>query len=104
MKKSLFYFAVTGWALGLIVHILSLAHINVAAKVPFVWLLHVGIFAVFVPAILEMKKNEALKAYQQSEKANRKNPFAVVKIIFNQTPSWLAAIAIAGFVLSLIHI
>ena len=37
MKKFLFYFAVTGWTLGLIVHLLSIADFDITDKVPFVW-------------------------------------------------------------------
>jgi hypothetical protein len=36
MRKFLFYFAVTGWILGLIVHLLSLGDIDVREEIPFV--------------------------------------------------------------------
>lgn len=97
MKKNLFYFAVTGWTLGLIVHLLSVADVDVTAKVPFVWVLHIGIFVVWIPAILELRKNEELKAYQQNGRRNKTNPFEVVKIMFSKAPTWLTVIAIGGF-------
>ena len=97
MKKILFYFAVTGWTLGLIVHLLSLADLDVTDKVPFVWILHIGIFVVWLPTVLELKKNKELKAYQQSGMLNRMNPLGFFKIIFQQTPTWLTIIAIGGF-------
>lgn len=97
MKKFLFYFAVTGWTLGLILHLLSLADFDIAGEAPFVWLLHIGIFVVWIPTILALRNNEELKAYQQSRMLNRANPFGVVKIIFRQTPTWLTIVAVAGF-------
>lgn len=96
MKKFLFYFAVTGWILGLIVHLLSLADFDITDKVPFVWVLHIGIFVVWFPAVLDLNKNEELKAYEQSGILNRMNPLEFYKIIFRQTPTWLAVIAIGG--------
>lgn len=103
MNKYLFYFALTGWILGLIVHILSLADIDITEKVPFVWLLHVGIFVVWLPVVLDLKKNEELQEYQQSGMLNRMNPIGFYKIIFKETPTWMAILAGAGFFYAFIN-
>ena len=103
MKKFLFYFALTGWTLGLIVHILSLSDIDVTEKVPFVWLLHIGIFIVWLPIVLDLKKNEELQEYQKSEMLNRMNPIGFFKIIFKETPTWMTIIAGAGFFYAIIN-
>lgn len=97
MKKFLFYFAISSWSMGLIVHLLSLADIAITDKVPLVWILHLGIFVVWIPTILDLRKNEELKAYQQSRLQNKANPLDFLKIIFRQTPTWLTVIAIGGF-------
>lgn len=97
MKKFLFYFAITGWSLGLIVHLLSLASYDIADKVPFVWVLHIGIFVVWIPTVFDLKKNEELNAYNKSGILNRMNPFGFFKILFKQTPTWLSIIAFVGF-------
>jgi hypothetical protein len=103
MKKYLFYFALAGWVLGLTVHILSLANIDVTEKVPFVWLLHVGIFIVWLPVVFSLKENQKLKEHQQSGMSNRMNPFSSFKIIFRDTPTWLSIIAITGFFYAFIN-
>jgi hypothetical protein len=103
MKKVLFYFAVTGWILGLIVHLLSLADFDITDKVPSVWFLHLGIFVVWLPTVLDLKKNEELKAYQQSGMLDRMNLLGFFKIIFRQTPIWLTIIAIGGFFYAIIN-
>jgi hypothetical protein len=103
MKKFLFYFAVLGWTLGLIVHLLSLADVDVTDKVPFVWVLNIGIFVVWLPTVLILKKNEELKEYQRSGKFNRTNPLEFFKILFRQTPTWLTIIAIGCFFYSIIN-
>jgi hypothetical protein len=103
MKKFLFYFAFTAWTLGLIVHLLSLADIDITDKVPFVWVLHIGIIVVWIPTVLELKKNEELIAYRQSGMLNRMNPFGFFIIIFRQTPTWLTIIAIGGFFYAIIN-
>lgn len=103
MKKYLFYFAVTGWALGLIVHILSVADFDITEKVPFVWVLHIGIFVVWIPAILELRKNEELKTHQQNGRRNKTTAFEFIKIIFRKAPAWLTIIAIGGFFYAFIN-
>ncbi|MES1181693.1 MAG: hypothetical protein ABUL44_02765 [Flavobacterium sp.] len=67
MKKFLFYFAITGWTLGLIVHLLSLADYDITDKVPFVWVLHIGIFVVWLPVVLDLKKMKILKHINDQE-------------------------------------
>jgi hypothetical protein len=103
MKKFLFYFAVTGWTLGLIIHLLSLADFDISDITLFVWILHIGIFVVWFAAILDLKKNEEFKAYKHSEISNRLNPLSFFKIIFRQIPTWLIIIAIVGFFYAVIN-
>ena len=103
MKKYLFYIAVVGWTLGLTVHLSSLADYDVGEKFPFVWILYIGIFVVWLPTILELRKNEALKEYQKSGMLNRMNPVGFYKIIFKNTPTWLAGIGIGGLFYAFIN-
>lgn len=98
MKKFLFYFAITGWTLGLIVHLLSLADVNITDKVPFVWVLHIGIFVVWFPTVLDLKYNEEAHAYKQQGLLNRLNPFGSFRVIFRRTPTWLLIIAFGSFI------
>jgi hypothetical protein len=81
MKKFLFYFAVVCWTLGLLIHLLSLADTDITDKVPFVWLLHLGIFIVWLPIVYYLRSNEELNRYQ-SQIPNNLNPFGLLKIIF----------------------
>ncbi len=103
MKQFLFWVAVLGWTLGLIVHILSLADIDVTERIPFVWILHLGIFVVWIPAILVLRKNEDLRKLQKSGLLTRMNPFGFFKIIFKNVPRWLIVIAIVGFFYAIIN-
>ena len=100
MKKFTFFLAVTGWTLGLIVHLLSLSHYDVTDKLPYVWVLHIGIFAVWIPAVFAMKNNEELKKYEES--GNRKI-FGFFRIMFSQIPVWLRIIAIVSFFYALVN-
>ncbi len=103
MKKFLFYFAITGWILGLTVHLLSLVDIDVTQKAPFIWLLHIGIFIVWIPVVLDLKNNEELQVYKQSGMSNRMNPLEFYKIVFKETPTWMSIIAIGGFFYAFIN-
>lgn len=103
MKQILFYFAFTGWSVALIVHLLSIAEYNAAENFPFIWLLHIGVFVVWLPAVLILIKNEELKAFRQSGSLKQLNPIAASKIFFGQTPTWMTIIAVAGFFYAIVN-
>lgn len=99
MKKFLFYFAATGWSLGLIVHLTALiGDYDIGRSIPFVWVLHLGILVVWLPTILEFQKNQELRTLK-----SKLNPIAFFRIIFKDTPTWLSVIAIAGFVYMVVN-
>ena len=50
--------ALAGFLLSLLVHVLSLAHVDVMSRVPAVWGLHFGVFAVFIPFVLALSKQK----------------------------------------------
>lgn len=100
MRKVLFFFAITGWTMGFIVHVLAMADYDVAGKIPFFWLLHLGIFVVWVPTIFMLRNNEELKILQQSKKVR---PFALFKILLKETPTWLRVIAIGGLIYAFLN-
>jgi hypothetical protein len=83
MNKIFFKIASVGFALGLLVHLISLSGIYIGDKVPFVWLLHVGIFVVFIPAIFYLNSNEEMKELKAKR---RQNPIRVYKIVFKNAP------------------
>lgn len=99
MKKFLFYFAVAGWMLGLLVHLLSLLGFDVTESISFVWLLHLGLFVVWIPAVLLFKNSEKIKADQESTRSRKMGSNDLFKIAFKQIPKWLKIIAYAGFFL-----
>jgi hypothetical protein len=105
MKQFLFYFAASGWTLALIVHLLTLTGMDINSSAPYVWVLHIGIFAVWIPAILKLRKDEELQAFQQSQKQRntRTNPIRFFKIMFRHTPTWLTVLAIGGFFYTFIN-
>jgi hypothetical protein len=56
MNRFLGFAALTGFVLATVAHVFALAGVNVAEHVPFVWLLHVGIFVVFIPFVFSSRK------------------------------------------------
>lgn len=105
IQKFLFYLAATGFTLGLIVHFLSIADIIVTNKVPFVWVLHLGIFMVFVPALFFFKRNVILQTNQQSGIQNRIPSLRFYHTIYKRKriPNWLVITAITAFFYGIIN-
>ena len=48
--------ALVGLIAALIAHIAALAGLDVTAQFPYVWVLHAGVFAVFIPFLLSSRK------------------------------------------------
>ena len=61
--------AFTGLLLSLAVHVASLAHVDVASAYPEVWLLHVGIFLVFIPFVFLSRRTLGAKPSLATVKA-----------------------------------
>lgn len=102
MKQGFFYFAMTAWVLTLIIHLFTFADINLSQYFSLV-ILGIGVFVVWVPAILNLKKNKNLQEYQSSDVLNRFNPVGFQNVLFKNTPFWLKCIAIAGFIYGFIN-
>lgn len=93
MRKIFFCLAIIGWTLGLTVHLLSIVDFDVSARFPFVWVLHLGIFVVFIPAILYHKKNKGLEHFWEFEKTDTPGS---VELDLEHAPKWLQVIAWGG--------
>ena len=75
--------AFLGFCLSFVVHVSALLGVDVSAKAPYVWLLHVGIFVVFIPLVIS------------SRKAFGANPsFSAIRAAF---PAWVVALGIVIF-------
>ncbi len=102
MKQALFYFAITAWAITLIIHIFTFADINLAQYIP-IFVLGIGVFAVWIPTVFKLKNNKNLQEYQSSNILNRLNPIGFQNILFKDTPFWLKCLAIGGFLYGFIN-
>lgn len=94
MKKFIFYLAAAGWIISLVIHILSLAKTDVEASIPYIWILHIGIFAVWIPAIRVLR---LFRANQGGKKL-----FDIYRFVILNAPVWLAVLAIGSFVYCII--
>lgn len=92
VKIFLFYLAVAGWLLSLFVNTNALQGVDLTVDHGYVWLLHVGIFIVWLPAVLELRKNEELKQLKYQPLKDRFKPFATYNIMFKGTPLWIKAL------------
>ena len=93
MKKIFFTLAVIGFIFSLIVHIYSLLGINLMGNAYMIGF--IGIFIVFIPAILELRKDKDL--------IKNNNPAFFLKTIFKHTPNWLKLLTLIAFVYAIIN-
>lgn len=90
MKQKLFYFAITCWILSIFIHIASLLKFDITENIPFVWLLHLGIFIVWIPTIFDLRKDEEYQAFQQKGYFEKMNLVEQYKIMFKKVPTWFS--------------
>jgi hypothetical protein len=88
LKRVYSTLAIIGFLTSLIVHLATFLGINPARYVPGVWVLHVGMFAVFAPMIFDQKRTEK-KTFQRE--------------IFSPLPGWARYLITAFFVYALIN-
>jgi len=94
MKKVFWFIALSGLVLGFIIHIISLLGIYVGEYFP-IWLLHLGIFVVWIPAVIELKKDPAL--FDRKALMN-KEPFYFFKAILKDVPKFVPVLCIVLFI------
>ncbi|GAA4840690.1 hypothetical protein [Algivirga pacifica] len=99
-KTTFCILAGLGLILGLTVHIISLLGIYIGDSIPFVWMLHLGIFVVWVPAVLLLKDNPEL---QQLNASKNKNPLKFYGILFKNAPKPVMVISLFFFAYAMIN-
>ena len=83
MTRLLSLVALLGFLLSLAAHLAALLGVDVAAKLPLVWLLHVGIFVVFIPF-----------AFHSRKVLGPKLPFSEIRKLF---PGWVIGVGVGIF-------
>lgn len=89
--------AVIGLVLSLVVHGATFFDIDVQSHLPYVWLLHIGIFVVFIPAVI--LQNQRLKAMN----AGAASPRAPQRDAFYGMPRWLRRTVGALFLYTMVN-
>ncbi len=84
MQRVLGIIALIGFMLSLAAHIAAVCGVAVAEHIPFIWLLHLGVFAVFIPLVFAMKNTMG----------NRPS-FKQIRAAF---PAWVIVVGICLFV------
>lgn len=97
--KTLSYIAFAGFIAGLAVHISSILGIDVSEKFPFVWLLHLGIFIVFFPAIIKLIMLQSNTPGFKEDK----NKFKMYRLLYDNSSKPLLIIAAFFFVYAMIN-
>ncbi len=86
--RATFTAAILLFLSALTVNLFSMLQINVSQYVPFVYLLHAGIFAVFIPTMTEVFKNKEITAYKNSPQFAQNGLTGIIKILFRKTPKF----------------
>lgn len=98
-SKYFFFIAITGWILTLTVVILSFINYNLISNISEVWILPVGIFIVWLPAVLFLINEDK----KDKEKDSSQSISDFYKLTFGRAPIWLIAIAIGSFIFTFVN-
>src|SRR5215210_6903144 len=80
-RKVLAIVAFLGFAISLVVHLATYLGVNVSRHIPAVWVLHVGVFVVFVPMVIA--------TYSKTGKDGATSGGNYWREFFNPMPRWV---------------
>jgi hypothetical protein len=103
VRKIFFFPALIGLLMGLTAHLMALFHFDAIARVPFIWLLHIGIFVVFIPGMIGLFMNPEFQKFQGGPMVDRMNPLKMFKAMFGNVPKWLFIWVIITFIYAFIN-
>ncbi len=95
MNRNLFYFyfASVSWSVAFIVFLLSVLKIDVQSRIPFIWILHVGIFVAWIPWVFKTSKNK------MQLKTNLSLIQKIKRLIISElAPTWLVILVILSYI------
>lgn len=95
MRNIIFYIAILGLSLSILVHLLSIQGYVLSENFPIVWGLHLLVFVVWFPTIITLIQNPEIKALRNQRS---KNPFKMWIIIFKDTPKVVTILVLAIFI------
>ncbi len=90
MKRFFAFLAAAGLLLSIVVHFSTFLGFDPISRFPLVWLLHIGIFVVFIPAIIAANKAPATKTTSSAS-------------LFPNAPRWLIVAVGVFFAYALIN-
>jgi hypothetical protein len=88
-RRGLALLAFAGFAASICVHLAACLSVNVAKHIPAVWLLHLGIFVVFVPFVFSQQREQRRNETETKEVVPELNDFSTPKAIWKQTRAML---------------
>lgn len=103
MKKFLYYFAIAGWSLALAFILLTFAKIDVAEKLRFIWIMHIGVLVVWVFIFIMLINNKEKSEIPQAERRSNFNIFPFIRKLTGDAPVWLRTMAISSIVFMCIN-
>jgi len=100
MRNTFFVLSIVGLFLGLVVHIYSLFGIDVGETIQFIWGLHIGVFIVWFPAILELAQRPEFKNRRFNNRMKNKEFYG---ILFKDTPKPMQVITMVFLAYAIIN-
>lgn len=99
--RLLAIFGFLGFGLSLLVHLITFWGIDPSQRVPWIWLLHVGIFFVFGPMVFSARSQ--FKSERKGWVTDLRQPFDFWPKVLAPVPLWLRVVSIGFFVYAFVN-
>ena len=103
MKKFFYCFAIAGWSLALAFILLTFANIELAEKLRFIWIMHIGVLVVWIFIIIMLRNNKEKSEIPHAERPSSFNIFPSIRALTRNAPVWLRTIAISCVVFMFVN-
>ncbi|WP_448362705.1 hypothetical protein [Flavobacterium sp.] len=102
MKQKLYILSLIGWSITASIVLLTLFKINLVEIFPFLFILFIGVFVVFIPSVLYAKNNEKIMEYKYDNNTLLSSNSVPLIPFFENTPNWILGILGLSFLTAII--
>jgi hypothetical protein len=102
MKQKLYILSLIGWSITTSIVLLTLFEINLVEIFPFLFILFIGVFIVFIPSVLYAKNNEKIMEYEYDNNTLLSSNSVTLFPFFENIPHWILGILGLSFLAAII--
>ncbi len=96
MKQKLYIFSLIGWSISTLIVLLNLFEIDLVKKIPFLWIVFIGVFVSSGSSFFYAKNNSVVNDYEYDNNQFLSSGIPIIPF-FEKAPNWILGIVVLSF-------